>query len=49
VLLADSIAAATSCAWCRLRRDGATACAVALRGPEAAGARNLDYLVPTGL
>ena len=47
VLLADSIAAGHRlCVVADYDCDGATACAVALRGLKLLGARNLDYLVP---
>jgi single-stranded-DNA-specific exonuclease len=47
VLLADSIAAGHKlCVVADYDCDGATACAVALRGLKLLGARHLDYLVP---
>jgi single-stranded-DNA-specific exonuclease len=46
-LLADGIAAGRKiCVVADYDCDGATACAVALRGLKLLGARNLDYLVP---
>ncbi|MBA3771839.1 MAG: single-stranded-DNA-specific exonuclease RecJ [Ramlibacter sp.] len=47
VLLADSIAAGKKlCVVADYDCDGATACAVAIRGLRLLGARHLDYLVP---
>jgi single-stranded-DNA-specific exonuclease len=47
VLLADSIAAQRKlCIVADYDCDGATACAVAMRGLRLLGARHLDYLVP---
>ena len=47
VLLADSIAAGKKlCIVADYDCDGATACAVAIRGLKLLGARHLDYLVP---
>jgi single-stranded-DNA-specific exonuclease len=47
VLLADSIAAGQKlCVVADYDCDGATACAVAIRGLRLLGARHLDYLVP---
>jgi single-stranded-DNA-specific exonuclease len=47
VLLADSIAAGRKlCIVADYDCDGATACAVAMRGLRLLGARNVDYIVP---
>ena len=47
VLLADSIAAGKKlCVVADYDCDGATACAVAIRGLRLLGAQNVDYLVP---
>jgi single-stranded-DNA-specific exonuclease len=47
VLLADAIAAGQKiCIVADYDCDGATACAVAIRGLRLLGAKNLDYLVP---
>jgi single-stranded-DNA-specific exonuclease len=47
VLLADAIAAGQKiCIVADYDCDGATACAVAMRGLRLLGAKNLDYLVP---
>ena len=47
VLLADAIAAGKKlCVVADYDCDGATACAVAVRGLRLLGARNVDYLVP---
>jgi single-stranded-DNA-specific exonuclease len=47
VLLADAIAAGKKlCIVADYDCDGATACAVAIRGLRLLGARHVDYLVP---
>ena len=46
VLLADSIAAGEACIVADYDCDGATACAVALRGLRLLGAQHVHYVVP---